>query len=197
MILTPNGEMKILADGVQVFRFLDGRWRLTDAEQKYGMWRHAVGGSELAERLFVAALNLAEDRRGGLLVVLEEPGSVRKLVSRTDLLSSLPEHDPQLISGSKDRLHYLLHQKRVLDLPTAVLETVARIDGGIVLDRDSNLLAFGAILRHHDLTDFHPENIEGGRTTAAIAASRFGHVLKVSEDGLISFFQNGKCIWDM
>lgn len=36
-----------------------------------------------------------------------------------------------------------------------------------------------------------------GRTTAAIAASRFGSVLKMSEDGLVSFFQNGNCIWDM
>ena len=197
MILTPNGEMKIFANGVQVFRFLDGRWRLTDAEQKYEMWRQAIGETELAQRLFVAALNLAEDRRGGLLVVLEDPGNVTTLVSGTDLLSSLPDRDHEAISGSKDQLHYLLHQKRVLELPTAVLETVARIDGGIVLDRDSNLLAFGAILRHQDLTDFHPENIEGGRTTAAIAASRFGHVLKVSEDGLISFFQNGKCVWDM
>jgi hypothetical protein len=197
MILTPNGEMKILADGVQVFRFLDGRWRLTDAEQKYEMWSRAIGNSELAKRLFVAALNLAEDRRGGLLVVLENPGSIGKLVSKTDMLSSLPEYDPPPPSGSKDQLHYLFHQRRVLELPTAVLETVARIDGGIVLDRESNLLAFGAILRHHDLADVHPENIEGGRTTAAIAASRFGHVLKVSEDGLISFFQNGKCVWDM
>jgi hypothetical protein len=197
MILTPNGEMKILANGVQVFRFLDGRWRLTDAEQKYDMWSRAIGNCELAERLFVGALNLAEDRRGGLLVVLDDPRSTSKLVSRTDLLSSLPDGDAQFISGSKDQLHYLLHQKRVLELPTAVLETVARIDGGIVLDRDSNLLAFGAILRHHDLTDLHPENIEGGRTTAAIGASRFGNVLKVSEDGLISFFQNGKCVWDM
>ena len=51
---------------------------------------------------------------------------------------------------------------------------------------------FSAIM---DLTDFHPENIEGGRTTAAIAASRFGNVLKGSEDGLILFFQNGKCIF--
>jgi hypothetical protein len=197
MILTPNGEMKIIADGVQMFRFLDGRWRLTDAERKYEMWNDAIAHSELARRLFVAALNLAEDRRGGLLVVLEDPSNVATLVSRSDLLSSLPDYGPQPLSGSKDQLHYLLHQRRVLELPTAVLETVARIDGGIVLDRDSNLLAFGAILRHQDLTEFHPENIEGGRTTAAIAASRFGHVLKVSEDGLISFFQNGQCIWDM
>jgi hypothetical protein len=161
------------------------------------MWRSAIGNPELARRLFVAALNLAEDRRGGLLVVLEDPDNTAKLVSTTDLLSSLPDYGPLAVSGSKDQLHYLLHQKRVLELPTAVLETVARIDGGIVLDRDSNLLAFGAILRHHDLAEFHPENIEGGRTTAAIAASRFGHVLKISEDGLISFFQNGQCIWDM
>ena len=59
-------------------------------------------------------------------------------------------------------------------------ETIARIDGGIVLDQDSNLLALSAIPRHRELTDLHPQNIEGGRTTAAIAASRFGNVLKVS-----------------
>jgi hypothetical protein len=65
------------------------------------------------------------------------------------------------------------------------------------VDAQSNLLAFGAILRHPDMTDMHPENIEGGRTTAAISASRFGNVLKISEDGMISFFQKGECVWDI
>jgi hypothetical protein len=197
MILTPNGEMKIFANGVQVFHFWDGRWRLTDAERKYTLWTEAIGNFELGERLFGAALNLAEDRRGGLLVVLDDPDAARKLVSRTDLLSPLPNRGEHPVAGTKDQLHYLLHEKRVLDVPSAVLETVARIDGGIVLDRASNLLAFGAILRHPDMADLHPENIEGGRTTAAISASRFGSVLKISEDGMISFFQNGKCIWDL
>ena len=122
------------------------------------------------------------------------PGS---LVTRTDLLTSLPDRRKDSVIGTKDQLHYLLHKKQLLDFSSAVLETVARIDGGIVLDQDSNLLAFGAILRYQDLADLHPANIEGGRTTAAIAASRFGSVLKISEDGLISFFQNGKCIWDI
>jgi hypothetical protein len=197
MILTPNGEMKIFANGLQVFRFWDGRWRLTDSERKYALWTAAVGDVKLAERLFGAALNLAEDRRGGLLVVLDNPNTARKLVSRTDLLSPLPDHGEHPVAGTKDQLHYLLHRKRALDVSSAVLETVARIDGGIVLDRQSNLLAFGAILRHPDLADLHLDNIEGGRTTAAISASRFGSVLKISEDGLISFFQNGKCIWDI
>ena len=197
MILTPNGEMKIFANGVQVFRLWDGRWKLTDAERKYTLWRQAIDNFELADRLFAAALNLAESRRGGLLVVLEDPNTARKLVSRIDLLNPLPDRGEHPVPGTKDQIHYLLHHKRVLDVPSAVLETVARIDGGIVLDRDSNLLAFGAILRHPDLADLHLENIEGGRTTAAVSASRFGSVLKISEDGMISFFQNGKCVWDI
>jgi hypothetical protein len=197
MILTPNGEMKIFAEGVQVFHFLDGRWRLTDAERKYDLWTKAIGNVEFAERLFAVALNLAEDRRGGLLVVLNDPSTASSLVSGSDLLASQPNRGEHAVSGAKDQLHYLLHQKRILDVPATVLETVARIDGGIVLDSESNLLAFGAILRHPDLTDEHPETIEGGRTTAAISASRFGNVLKISEDGLVSFFQNGKCVWNL
>jgi hypothetical protein len=195
MILTPNGEMKIFADGVQVFHLLDGRWRLTDAQRKYDLWQEAIRNTELAERLFTTALNLAEDRRGGLLVVLDDPEMAASLVSRTDLITSRPNHGQHAVA--KDQFHYLLHQKRIMDLPSAVLETVARIDGGIVLDSRSNLLAFGAILQHPDLTDVFPDSIEGGRTTAAISASRFGNVLKISEDGLISFFQNGRCIWDI
>ncbi len=197
MILTPNGEMKIFADGVQAFHFWNGRWRATDAQRKYDLWTEAVGNPKLSERLFTAALNLAEDRRGGLLVVLDHADSVQRLVSRNDLLSSIPiEREPSGV-GSKDQLHYLLQQKRILDVPSAVLETITRTDGGIVMDGESNLMAFGAILRHPDLTDLHPENIEGGRTTAAISASRFGNVLKISEDGVISFFRAGRCVWEI
>jgi hypothetical protein len=170
---------------------------VTGATGKYDLWIEAIGNAELAQRLFATALNLAEDRRGGLLVVLNDPRMAESLVSRTDLLASLPNHGQHAAAASKDHFHYLLNQKRVMDLPSAVLETVARIDGGIVLDSQSNLLAFGAILRHSDLADVLPESIEGGRTTAAISASRFGNVLKISEDGLISFFQDARCIWDI
>jgi len=166
-------------------------------QTKYDLWTAAIDNLEVAERLFGAALNLAENRRGGLLVVLDDPRTVRQLVSQTDLLSYLPDQGPDCFIGSKNQLHYLLHQKRILEVPTVILETIPRIDGAIVMDRTSNLLAFGAILRHPNVAEFHPENIEGGRTTAAIAASQFGNVLKISEDGVISFFQNGKCVWDI
>jgi hypothetical protein len=197
LILTSTGEMKIFADGVQVFRFLDGRWRITDAADKYRRWQESVSNAKLAEKLFVTALNLAEDRRGGLLVLLDDANAVGRLVSESDLLTSTPKEQPAPGHGSKDQFHYLLRDKCVLNLPTTILETIARIDGALILDNGSNLLAFGAILHYSDLADLHPENIEGGRASAALAASRFGRALKISEDGLVSFYQNGNHVWDM
>ena len=197
LILTSTGEMKIFADGVQVFRFLDGRWRITDAVEKYRFWKESLSNSKLAEMLFVTALNLVEDRRGGLLVVLDDASAAGRLISNSDLLTSTPRQQPAPGHASKDQFHYLLRNKCVLNLPTTILETIARIDGALILDNDSNLLAFGAILHYPDLADLHPENIEGGRASAAIAASRFGRALKISEDGLISFYQNGNHVWDM
>jgi hypothetical protein len=32
-VLTPNGEIKIFAEGAQVFSFPDGRWHLTDTHE--------------------------------------------------------------------------------------------------------------------------------------------------------------------
>ena len=197
LILTATGEMKIFADGVQVFRFLDGRWRLTDAVAKYRLWQQRLRNAPLAERLFVIALNLAEDRRGGLLVVLDDPRAAGRLLSHADLLISTPSPHPTPGHASKDQFHYLLRDKCVLNVSTTILETIARIDGALLVDTDAHLLAFGAILHYPDLTALHPENIEGGRASAAIAASRFGSALKISEDGLISCYHHGKHLWDM
>jgi CRP-like cAMP-binding protein len=197
LILTLNGEIKAFAGGAQVFNFRDGRWRLTDAVDKYRLWERAIGDARLAERLFTVALNLAEERRGGLFVVLDETSLVEKLVASDDLLTQGPRVVDEHSTSSKENLHYLLRQKRVFDLAPTMLETLARIDGAIVLDRQAHLLAFGAILRHPLGIDGPERATEGGRTTAAMAASRYGKILKISEDGLVSFFQNGECLWDM
>jgi hypothetical protein len=86
---------------------------------------------------------------------------------------------------------------RATELSTAVLESIAQIDGSVVLDRDSNLLAFGAILRHSPPMDDDEEIGEGGGTAAAIGASQFGDVLMVSEGGQLSFYRKGYCVWTL
>jgi hypothetical protein len=197
LVLTPNGEIKIFGEGVQLFSFFDGRWRLTDAVSKYERWEAAIGRTDFAARLFFAGLNLAEHRRGGMFVVLDSPEHVHQLVSRVDLL----ETDQRERSGAKNQLHYLLRKTSAVALSPAVLESIAEIDGSVVLDRDSRVLAFGAILRHRlPLNESFGKNDEigeGGRTAAAIGASHFGNVLMISEGGQVSFYRKGHCIWTM
>ena len=144
--------------------------------------------------MFTVALNLADARRGCLFVILNDEENRDALLASGDLLSapSSPEHPT-----SKQQLHYLLCGKRVLDMSAPVLESIARIDGAIVLSRNSDLLAFGAIL-HPPLTlAYSLSPSEGGRTMTALNASWSGKILKVSEDGQPVFYENGSCIWEM
>jgi hypothetical protein len=196
LVLTPNGEIKAFSGGVQVFNFLDGSWRLSNAAEKQRVWRHALGRVPLADRLFSVALDLAEDRRGGLFLVVDDPAQVDRLVAAPDLLGTPTIVGSVRAPALKRDLHYLLRQKTVLDLAPSVLETLGRIDGAVVLDSDANLLAFGAIVRHPLGTDAI-EVTEGGRSTAAITASHAGKVLKISEDGLVSFYEAGRCVWEL
>ena len=187
LVLTPNGEIKIFSSGAQVFHFLEGRWHVTDMREKYREFHAAIGDTVLAQRLFTVALNLAERRRGGLFVVLDREEFAAGLVAPEDLLESQP-------AGFSKRVHYLLRRKSVTELEATVLQSIARVDGGIVMDRMGRLLAFGAILR----TTGEPMAAqEGGRTTAAVYASRFGLALKISEDGAMSFYRSGVRVWEI
>jgi hypothetical protein len=192
LVLTPNGEIKIWAEGAQQFNYLEGRWRLTQVAERYRQWALAIGDARLAEILFKAALNLAEARRGGIFVVVEDPQSARQFVSSADLL-----FDGEPLRGRKDQIQYLLRDRRVLEMSPSILETIAHVDGAIVLDRESNLLAFGAILRHDLTIASESEIVEGSRTTAAIESSKFGSVLKISEDGLVSFYKDRERTWEL
>ena len=192
LVLTPNGELKVWAHGVQQFNFLDGRWRLTEVTERYRQWVRAVGHERLAEVLFTVALNRAEARRGGMFVVLDDPALARQFVSPIDLL-----FDDETSHGRKDQIQYLLRSRRVLDMAPTVLETLSRLDGAIVIDSASNMLAFGAILRHDLTMAPEAEIVEGSRTTAALESSRFGSVLKISEDGLVSFYKDRERVWEI
>jgi hypothetical protein len=91
----------------------------------------------------------------------------------------------------------VLEGRRIIDLDPSVLATLASLDGATVTDRQGRLLAAGAILRHPQSEHLEAGGVvEGARTTAAMAASQFGPVLKVSEDGIITFF-DGDRIWDI
>ena len=93
---------------------------------------------------------------------------------------------------------HMLRGRTATELDPAVLSGLARTDGATVMDASGRLLAVGAILLHTEPPEPHSNLVvEGARTTAAIAAGRYGAVLKVSEDGLITFYDRQERIWDI
>jgi hypothetical protein len=98
---------------------------------------------------------------------------------------------------SRRHLLHVLAGRSVTDLDASVLDALSTLDGAVVTEPGGQLLAVGAILRHPPTPPASGEGVsEGARTTAAVTASRFGPVLKVSEDGLITFYDGGK-VWDI
>lgn len=200
VVLSPTHEIKVFAEGAQIFAFRGGNWHLLDLQAKYDMWAAAVGQPVLAERLFQTALDLADSRKGALFVVLRDPDdSAPHLVAPADRLDlKLETAMREKATGPSRRdLLYLLAGRSAIDLETSLMSALASMDGAMVMDRRGRLLAGGAILRHPASVDVSAGwAVEGARTTAAMSASRFGPVLKISEDGVISFF-DGDHIWDI
>ncbi len=200
VVLNPRREIKVFAEGAQVFSFSHADWRLLDQTAKYALWQKAVGNAALAERVFRTALDLSDARQGALFAVLRRPmESLALLVSSADRLDMELVAPPGAADAPSRRdLLHLLAGRSLTELDPNVLAALATLDGATVTDVSGALLAVGAILRH-PLTSEHAKSdglAEGARTTAALAASRFGPVLKVSEDGLITFYDGGR-IWDL
>ena len=198
VVLSPSHEIKLFAEGVQVFSFRNARWHLLDLQAKYDMWAASVGNPQLAERLFQTAVDLADAREGALFVVLRDPAvSLPLLVAPGDQLDS-PRPPGNAEAPNRGQLLQMLQGRTATSLDPAVLAGLARTDGATVVDPEGRLLAVGAILLHSEPVEPHSSlAVEGARTTAAMAAGRFGAVLKVSEDGLITFYDHLERIWDI
>jgi hypothetical protein len=199
-VLSPSREIKIFAEGAQAFAFRGAAWHLLDLQAKYRLWAEAVGEETLAMRIFQTALDMADAREGALFVVARDaPRAVAQLVAPGDRLDSSGEShgtDGATPVSRRDLL-YLLRGRSITDLDPNVLAALAALDGAIVVDKAGRLVAAGAILRHPVSEESDAEGIvEGARTTAALAASQFGPVLKISADGVITFFDGGR-VWDI
>ncbi len=197
IVLSPTHEIKVFADGAQVFSFRNAKWHLLDLQAKYDMWAAAVGQKALADRLFQTALDLADMREGALFVVLKDAvQSLPQLVAPGDQLDTMRDSVTEV--PSRLQLMHMLRGRTATDLDPAVLAGLARTDGATVMDASGRLLAVGAILLHPEPpTGISHLAVEGARTTAAMAAGRHGAVLKVSEDGLITFYDGQERIWDI
>jgi DNA integrity scanning protein DisA with diadenylate cyclase activity len=201
VVLSPSHEIKVFAEGAEILTFRHAHWHLLDVQAKFELWAEAVGQRSLATRLFQTALELSNARQGALFVVLREPAeAVRHLVSSADRVDTGVAAETRTLSTrapTRRDLLGLLTGRAITELEPTVLAALASLDGATVTDARGSLIAAGAILRTVQ-ADLRQDDVivEGARTTAALTASRFGPVLKVSEDGAMTFY-DGERIWDL
>ena len=159
---------------------------------------------DLARKIFQAALNLSEDRKGALFVVLRDPAeSVPNLIAPADrIIDDVLVDDPQDPDNlsprlAKRALHYAVRSETMETIDPTVLEAIAGLDGAVVTDLEGRILTFGAILRIDAQALNAARAVEGARTLAGLASSFHGPVLKVSEDGFLTMFLGGRRVWEL
>ncbi|PKL79846.1 MAG: hypothetical protein CVV27_01200 [Candidatus Melainabacteria bacterium HGW-Melainabacteria-1] len=193
------------ADSHQPDLLYDGnRWRYLNHDlvrRKLLELEPSLGG--VNARLWQVALRLSERKQGGLI-----------LVTSTAALAEIcqsPEARPaprfsvwQLLGGAPDpepsehRIspkQYVFEQYRndpINEIDTEVLVSFARIDGALVVSAQGYVLGFGLILRPPNRNRLQHET--GARSVAAQMASQYGLVIKISEDGPITVYYQGRRI---
>jgi len=175
-------EVEVLLDSDRLLVWRKGLWGIYDP----GILREFFAGhleKRSIDYLVWAVYALSKARHGTVVLIADEQtdlDALRKgsVGGRDSLSRALVEQ----VRGSKIGV-----LKRSGEL-TRILSS----DGLTVINRRGELLDTGVIIDTSRVSDLVTG---GGRTTAASAASHFGPVVKVSEDGPLELYRDGRRIY--
>lgn len=191
--LVRSGDILVVHRGRVRFSLRAGTWRtwnhashLARLESAWGKRGNPGQISRLLTYLYHVALDLSFRRSGGLLVVLARKDRIgRVLSSTTDQVAGRKR-------GAVEKAFDVIFKRmRLQNVDRRITTDIASLDGAIVVDRSGRTLAFGAMVKTAGGAN------QGARARAAIAASRYGLAIKVSSDGNVSFYSNGKSVMEL
>jgi hypothetical protein len=185
LALRKDGTVIVFHGGLPLFVQRGARWR----GMIWGGIRRVMAErfGRLGKLLFDISVLLSATGRGGILCVTDTvpPGVLPKdRVDQARAEVAKDKHDEWVF-------HQLLPSDQMTRLSVASLAALAAIDGATIVSPDGKLLAYGAVVPSK------PSGAEGARTSAARELSMSGFVLKISADGPITVFQEGKIIVEM
>ena len=189
--LTRNGDVLVFDEGTLRFSYRFGRWQYWNHTHLVDLLKNSARVQrvprviipQVVTAIYRAALDVSFRRSGGMFIVLRNRANLPLVVRAGDRIDH-PRREP--LSKQFDEA---LPAKRIQDLPRTLIIELAALDGAIVLNNHGELLAYGAVLepRRRGRIDV----AEGSRTKAAIGASNYGLVVKVSSDGDITVYARG------
>lgn len=176
-------EIELLVSPARLLVRRKGAWAVFDPD----ILRSFLAGSidiESIDELLWTVYALSKLRHGTVILIYS--GRSRKLAALKK--GSVGGDDPVgrlLIGRVKGRTVSQLKQ-------AGTLLKILSSDGMTVFSSSGKLLETGFII---DTSHAHEVVTGGGRTTAASAASFFGKVIKVSQDGPVELYQDGRMIY--
>lgn len=190
--LTRQGDILVFDGGSLRFTYRYGRWQY---------WNHSHVVSLLSEKaraqkvlpkivgkvvgsIYRTALDVSFRRSGGLFVLLRNSNNLRKIVRDGDAIGDARR------AKTDGEFDEIVKQHKIQSLPRAVAVDLASLDGAVVLANSGQILAYASVLQPKRSGKLRGS--EGSRTKAAIGASNYGVAIKVSSDGDISIYRDGK-----
>ena len=176
-------EIEVLISPAKLLIRRKGVWAIFDPDIFRSFLADSID-SETVDDLLWTLYAVSKQRHG--TVILIHAGTPRHLATLKK--GSVGGDDPVgrlLISQVRGQTIAQLKQ-------SGILLRILSSDGMTVLDNKGKLMETGFII---DTSHAREMVTGGGRTTAAIAASFFGKVIKVSQDGPIELFQDGKLVY--
>lgn len=185
LLLNHRGEQVIFRNRMMVCTKLWGKW-LYNTYEMYLDQINPPQDRKLREEIYQTCLDVSWARCGGCLVVVRSGAmdAVATMVSENDRL------DRAQPASRKAAMLRLLGGRRFQDMDRRLRQELLAIDGATVISETGDIIAIGAIL------SVPSGSHGGGRHSAALRGSELGLGIKMSEDGALSIFRNGKLSYD-
>ena len=188
---TAVGDLYVVFPGGVIFVKRQGRWRYLNTQS---LFEKIIGylPKSSAAAMTTIALSLSFERTGALLCI----------VDKQDVEKAVPDHrrsdrsNAALRSLSSElKISNTAHQK--------LLRSAAGIDGAVLFDRDGEVLDMACLIPSPSDEELARRGIKlgsglvGARSTAARNCSIYGLAIKISDDGPITVFENGKLVLEL
>lgn len=182
MFVNKASEVEVLLEKDQILLWRHGAWGVYDPD----IFRSFLAGhleKRSIDYLVWSIYALSKSRHGTVVLIAGEEtdlDGLRKgsVGGRDPLSRALIQHVRGTRIGTLKR--------------SGELTRILSSDGLTVINRKGELVDTGVIIDTSKVSDLVTG---GGRTTAATAASHFGPVIKVSEDGPVELYRNGKRLY--
>ncbi len=191
-IAASTGDILILLGTGIVFNKTQGKWRYLNYNHFHQLLMEFVD-EKVTNSIISSVLNLAFERKGALFVIIKSKQNLKCIIS--DYAKECQAN--QFLRKSLKGMNITNHSEK------QIITSSSSIDGALVLDNSGNVLDVACMIGKANEDQMkklgleNPNIFPGARTTAAWNASLFGIAIKISADGQIVVFSEGKTVWEI